>query len=70
MTVEELIDQLQMINPEMEVRFASYPKYSIVIMDNLYFDYERSIVYLAEDFQMSLLPKCICEDLDWENKKK
>jgi len=66
MTVQELINELEYLNPEAEVRFASQPswpfEYSItevVVSD------EEEIAYLGEGRQIGYLPGNVTDKLGW-----
>ncbi len=74
MTVAELIEELEFMNPEARVRFASQPnwpfEYSIaeiiqVDLENLLPGYENGVVYLAEGRQIGYLPSEAKDELGW-----
>jgi hypothetical protein len=68
MTVQELIESLQDLNPEAEVRFAAQPswpfEYTIDYPVTVYFEDEegedsdeKEMVYIAEGRQIGYLPE-------------
>ncbi|MDP3453210.1 MAG: hypothetical protein Q8R90_09670 [Bacteroidales bacterium] len=74
MTVQQLIEELEGMNPEAEVRFASQPswpfEYSIdsVAVSNpeAEFDFEPAeVVYLVEGNQIGYLPGHVKEEIGW-----
>ena len=72
MTVQELIDELEYLDPETEVRFASQPswpfEYSIseVIVANVEKrGEEEEVAYLGEGHQIGYLPGSAKEELGW-----
>ena len=72
MTVQELIDELEYLDPETEVRFASQPswpfEYSIseVVVANVEKrGEEEEVVYLGEGSQIGYLPESAKEELGW-----
>jgi hypothetical protein len=76
MTVQELIESLQDLNPDAEVRFAAQPswpfEYSIDYPVTAYFydeededSDEREVVYIAEGRQLGYLPKEAKDAIGW-----
>ena len=72
MTVQDLIDELEYLNPETEVRFASQPswpfEYSIseVVVANVEKrGEEEEVAYLGEGRQIGYLPGSAKEELGW-----
>ena len=68
MTVEELISQLEDLDPNLEVRFAAQPRwpfeYSIKSVVEVELE-EEVVVYLEEGNQLGYLPKEASDALDW-----
>lgn len=76
MTVEELIAELEYLNPEAEVRLATQPRYpleytlaqvvEVGISDNLRDDtIDETVVYLSEGGQIGYLPEQAAQELGW-----
>jgi hypothetical protein len=68
MTVQDLIDSLEGMDPEAEVRFASQPNYPFEYSIYGVIETEiegETIVYLEEGNQIGYLPKEAKEDLGW-----
>ena len=72
MTVQDLIDELEYLDPETEVRFASQPswpfEYSIrevVVADVEKRGEEKQVAYLGEGRQIGYLPGAAKEELGW-----
>jgi len=74
MTVAQLIEELQQMNPDAQVRFASQPswpfEYSIasvvsVEVENRRTYVEEEVVYLEEGSQLGYLPGEVKNELDW-----
>ena len=65
MTVEELIEELQYLDPELEIRFASQPSWP--------FEYHidgavesKGKVWLVEGDQLGYLPGQVANDIGWK----
>ena len=74
MTVQELIEELNMMNPDAEVRFASQPSWPFendidsvvsVEVENRRTGEAVEIVYLEEGLQLGYLPGEAKEELGW-----
>lgn len=69
MTVQDLIYELQQMNPNAQVRFASQPQwpfeYTISSAIQVDFDDETEVVYLEEGTQIGYLPAKVREELNW-----
>jgi hypothetical protein len=74
MTVADLIAELEFMNPDTEVRFASQPnwpfEYSIydiveVEVEKRNTDETETVVYLAEGSQIGYLPSEAKDELGW-----
>jgi len=72
MTVRELIQELEYMDQDAKVRFASQPSwpfeysiYGVVQTTVNYNDNERDIVYLEEGKQVGYLPKEAKDELGW-----
>ena len=74
MTVRELIEELQFMNQDAEVRFASQPnwpfEYDIdsivsVEIENRRTGEDEEVVYLEEGRQIGYLPKEAKSELNW-----
>jgi hypothetical protein len=74
MTVAQLIEELQQMNPDAQVRFASQPswpfEYSIasvvsVEVENRRTDEMIETVYLEEGSQLGYLPREAKNELNW-----
>jgi hypothetical protein len=74
MTVQELIEELNMMNPDAEVRFASQPSWPFendinsvvsVEVENSRTGEAVEIVYLEEGRQIGYLPGEAKEELGW-----
>jgi len=74
MTVRELIEELQFMNQDAEVRFASQPnwpfEYDIdsiisVEIENRRTGEDEEVVYLEEGSQIGYLPKEAKSELNW-----
>ena len=75
MTVAELIAELEFMNPDTEVRFASQPnwpfQYSIydiveVEVEKRNTDETETVVYLVEGSQIGYLPSESKDELGWQ----
>ena len=74
MTVRELIEELEYLDPNMEVRFASQPNWpfeydirGVVVagVENRQTEEVTDIVYLEEGRQLGYLPKEAKDELGW-----
>jgi hypothetical protein len=74
MTVRQLIEELEFMNQDAEIRFASQPnwpfEYSIddivsVDIENRLTGEEEEVVYLAEGRQIGYLPGEAADELGW-----
>ena len=74
MTVQDLIDELEYLNPETEVRFASQPnwpfEYSITEVvvcsdEGRNGEEEKQVAYLGEGRQIGYLPGAAKDELGW-----
>lgn len=72
MTVRELIEELEGMNPEAEVRFASQPswpfEYSVASVVGISEDgdlTESETVYLVEGSQIGYLPDEVKDEIGW-----
>ena len=74
MTVQELIEELNMMNPDAEVRFASQPSWPFendidsvvsVEVENRRTGEAVEVVYLEEGRQIGYLPGEAKEELGW-----
>lgn len=61
MTAQELIDILEGIDPETEIRFASQPSWPFEYEISGSVESEDGIVYLTEGRQLGYLPKEIAD---------
>ena len=80
MTVGELIDVLQEMNPDSEVRWAAQPAWPfeydienvVVVREEYDPDDEEGevdlepVVYLVEGRQLGYLPSNVCEEIGWK----
>lgn len=69
MTVEDLIYELQEMNPEAEVRLAMQPNwpFEYSIGDIVEVDFEDGpVVYFGEGSQLDYLPGEACKELGWK----
>jgi hypothetical protein len=64
MTVAELIDILEGMDPDMEVRFASQPSWPFEYSISDIYPTEN-VVYLAEGEQIGYLPGEVASELGW-----
>lgn len=67
MTVRDLIEQLEEMNLDAEVRFASQPNYPLEyrIREEIIQTPDESKVYLAQSEQIGYLNSEVTELLDW-----
>lgn len=75
MTVQELIDELEMMDPNAEVRLAMQPswpfEYSIdqiaevSVVNKFDEEVEKKVLYLSEGSQLGYLPGHVGEELGW-----
>lgn len=77
MTVIELIEELEQMNPEAEVRFASQPSWPFEYSINSVIEVNEdggtedvrddgeSVVYLEEGTQLGYLPGHVKDELGW-----
>lgn len=68
MTVQDLIDSLEGMDPKAEVRFASQPSYPFEYSIYGVIETEvkgETIVYLEEGRQIGYLPREAKDDLGW-----
>ncbi|MDP2234974.1 MAG: hypothetical protein Q8J88_00950 [Bacteroidales bacterium] len=75
MTVQQLIEELEGMNPEAEVRFASQPnwpfEYEISNVSGFTPDGEETndeeseVVYLVEGYQLGYLPEKVKFEIGW-----
>lgn len=67
MTVTDLIEQLQEMNPKAEVRFAFQPRYPLEyrIGEEIVQTQDESKVYIADAGQIGYLNSEVTELLDW-----
>lgn len=75
MTVGEMLEMLEGLNPDMEVRFASQPNYPfeydidnvlVVESENKRTGDSEEIVYLEEGRQIGYLPGNVSVELGWD----
>jgi len=68
MRVREIIEMLEDLDPNLEVRFASQPNYPLEysIEDIVIIQSEtKKVVYLSEGYQYGYLPSIVKEELGW-----
>ena len=69
MTVSELIEELNYLNQDAEVRLACQPRwafeYSIASVVGVTLDGDEEVVYLGEGSQLGYLPGEASEELGW-----
>jgi hypothetical protein len=74
MTVGEMLDMLEGLDPDMEVRFASQPNYPfeydindivVVEVENKRTGDSEEVVYLEEGRQIGYLPGDVSRELGW-----
>jgi len=64
MTVGELMEILEEMEPEMEIRFASQPTWPFEYTINGATPVD-DVVYLDEGYQLGYLPKEVADELGW-----
>ncbi len=69
MTVQDLIYELEQMNPDAEVRFAVQPswpfEYTISSVIEMDFENGAPVVYLEEGTHLGYLPEAVREELNW-----